>query len=34
VAKKEIAQPGRKISIAMSLLKNAARFEWFLEKMI
>lgn len=32
VAKKEIARPERKITIAMSLLKNAARFEWFLEK--
>jgi len=25
-------QPTRKISIAISLLKNASRFEWFLEK--
>ena len=24
--------PGRKVSIAISLLKNASRFEWFLEK--
>lgn len=27
-----IPQTGRKISIAISLLKNASRFEWFLEK--
>ena len=27
-----IAQPERKTSIAISLLKNANRFEWFLEK--
>ena len=27
-----ILQTGRKISIAISLLKNASRFEWFLEK--
>ena len=26
------AAPGRRVSIAISLLKNAARFEWFLEK--
>ncbi len=26
------ATPARKVSIAISLLKNAARFEWFLEK--
>lgn len=26
------AAPGKKVSIAISLLKNAARFEWFLEK--
>ncbi len=25
-------EPGRKIQIAVSLLKNTARFEWFLEK--
>ncbi|HRI21852.1 MAG TPA: RsmE family RNA methyltransferase [Panacibacter sp.] len=25
-------KPGKKISIAISLLKNASRFEWFLEK--
>jgi 16S rRNA (uracil1498-N3)-methyltransferase len=27
-----IPQTGRKISVAISLLKNASRFEWFLEK--
>lgn len=27
-----IAQPAKKISIAIALLKNASRFEWFLEK--
>ncbi len=27
-----IGQPARKVSIAISLLKNASRFEWFLEK--
>jgi len=32
VAKREVVRPLRKISIGMSLLKNAARFEWFLEK--
>jgi 16S rRNA (uracil1498-N3)-methyltransferase len=26
------SQPGRKISIAISLIKNTNRFEWFLEK--
>lgn len=30
--KKFEQQPVRKISIAISLLKNASRFEWFLEK--
>ena len=29
---KSITQPSKKISIAISLLKNANRFEWFLEK--
>ena len=29
---KTIAAPTKKISIAISLLKTAARFEWFLEK--
>jgi 16S rRNA (uracil1498-N3)-methyltransferase len=28
----EVVKPGRRITIAISLLKNAARFEWFLEK--
>jgi 16S rRNA (uracil1498-N3)-methyltransferase len=28
----EVPKPGRHITIAISLLKNAARFEWFLEK--
>lgn len=28
----EIPQPEKKITIALSLLKNTARFEWFLEK--
>ena len=27
-------QEGRKVSIAISLLKNASRFEWFLEKAV
>ena len=27
-----VPQPSQKISIAISLLKNASRFEWFLEK--
>jgi 16S rRNA (uracil1498-N3)-methyltransferase len=27
-----VPKPGRHITIAISLLKNAARFEWFLEK--
>ncbi len=30
--KKQVERPKRKISIAISLLKNANRFEWFLEK--
>lgn len=31
-AKQFIAQKTRKVSIAISLLKNSSRFEWFLEK--
>jgi 16S rRNA (uracil1498-N3)-methyltransferase len=32
VEKQKQASPKRNISIALSLLKNASRFEWFLEK--
>jgi 16S rRNA (uracil1498-N3)-methyltransferase len=32
IQKPEIANPKSKISIAISLLKNTTRFEWFLEK--
>ncbi|NOT49766.1 MAG: 16S rRNA (uracil(1498)-N(3))-methyltransferase [Chitinophagaceae bacterium] len=31
-SKKQITNPKRKVTIAISLLKNADRFEWFLEK--
>lgn len=32
IQKSEIAKLGSKITIAISLIKNATRFEWFLEK--
>jgi 16S rRNA (uracil1498-N3)-methyltransferase len=32
INKSETPQPGRKITIAISLLKNSSRFEWFVEK--
>jgi 16S rRNA (uracil1498-N3)-methyltransferase len=32
VERKQILQPQQKVSIAISLLKNSSRFEWFLEK--
>jgi 16S rRNA (uracil1498-N3)-methyltransferase len=32
IEKKIQEQPGRRVQIALSLLKNTSRFEWFLEK--
>ena len=32
IESKTVARPNRRITIAMSLLKNTSRFEWFLEK--
>ena len=33
VAERQVEKPARGICIAISLLKNANRFEWFLEKL-
>lgn len=32
ISKETIDKPGRKVTIAVSIIKNSSRFEWFLEK--